>query len=110
MSDRSKRPRPGAPMAVGEALQRYLARVGLGSRLTQAQAVTDWPALVGPQIAAVTAPDKVAPDGTLFVRVTTSAWMTELQLMTPQILARVNAGRGAGRVKTIRWLLATDPR
>jgi len=30
--------------------------------------------------------------------------MNELQLMAPQIMAAVN-GRGAGRIKTIRWLL-----
>jgi hypothetical protein len=31
--------------------------------------------------------------------------MNELQLMTPDIMARINAGRGAGRIATIRWLL-----
>jgi predicted nucleic acid-binding Zn ribbon protein len=50
-------------------------------------------------------PESVTPDGTLFVRVTTSGWMTELQLMGPQIMAAINAGRGAGRIRTIRWLL-----
>jgi hypothetical protein len=33
--------------------------------------------------------------------------MTELQLMTPEIMARVNAGRDAGRVRSLRWLLST---
>ena len=65
-----------------------------------------WPRLVGPQIAAVTEPESVTPDGTLFVRVATSSWMNELQLMTPDIMARVNAGRGPGRITTIRWLLS----
>ena len=32
------------------------------------------------------------------------AWRNELQLMMPDLMARVNAGRGAGRIKTIRWL------
>ncbi len=32
--------------------------------------------------------------------------MNELQLMAPEILARVNAGRGAGRIAAIRWLLS----
>jgi predicted nucleic acid-binding Zn ribbon protein len=103
MTDRSKR---GRPVAVGEALQGYLARAGLARRVGQAQVIPDWPALVGPQIAAVAAPESVTPDGTLFVRVATSSWMTELQLMTPEILARVNAGRGPGRIATIRWLLS----
>jgi len=40
------------------------------------------------------------------VRVATSSWMNELQLMTPDIMARVNAGRGVGRITTIRWLLS----
>ena len=66
----------------------------------------EWPRLVGPQIAAVAAPESVTPDGVLFVRVATHGWMTELQLMTPEILARVNVGRGPGRITTIRWLLA----
>lgn len=101
-----KRVRKAAPVAVGDALQGYLARSGLATRLAQARAVTDWATLVGPQIAAVTQPDSVAPDGTLFVRVTTSAWMNELQLMMPDIMARLNAGRGSGRIRTIRWLLA----
>jgi len=87
-------------------LRSFLAKSGLGKRLAQAQVIPDWPGLVGPQIAAVTEPQSVTPDGTLFVRVTTSAWMTELQLMAPQIMAALNAGRGAGRIKTIRWLLS----
>ncbi len=98
--------RRGQPRAVGEALRSYLAKSGLGKRLAQAQAIPDWPQRVGAQIAAVTAPESVTPDGTLFVRVATSAWMTELQLMAPQVLAAVNAGRGAGRIKSIRWLLS----
>jgi predicted nucleic acid-binding Zn ribbon protein len=53
----------------------------------------------------VTQPESITPDGTMFVRVATSAWMNELQLMMPDIMARLNAGRGAGRIKTIRWLL-----
>jgi predicted nucleic acid-binding Zn ribbon protein len=100
MRDRSQT----KPMTIGDALKRYLAKAGLAKRVAQAQVIPDWPRLVGPQIAAVTAPESVAPDGTLFVRVATSAWMNELQLMAPQIMAAVN-GRG-GRIKTIRWLLS----
>lgn len=98
--DRKRR----APTAVGEALQGYLKRSGLASRLAQAQVVTEWAGLVGPQVAAVTTAESVSPDGTLFVRVATSAWRNELQLMMPELMARLNAGRGAGRIKTIRWL------
>lgn len=104
--DRLDRPKRGRPVAVGEALNGYLSRAGLAQRVAQAQVIPDWPGLVGPQIAAVATPESVTPDGVLFVRVTTSAWMNELQLMTPEIMARVNAGRGAGRIAAIRWLLS----
>lgn len=94
------------PTAVGEVLRAYLGRAGVGRRIEQAAVVAAWPQLVGPQIAAVTRAESVTPDGTLFVRVATSPWMNELQLLTPDIMARVNAGRGAGRIRTIRWLLS----
>ena len=102
MTDQERKRRK--PVAVGEALQRYLTRSGLGTRVAQAQVVAEWARLVGPQVAAVTSAESVSPDGTLFVRVATSAWRNELQLMMPELMARVNAGRGAGRIKTIRWL------
>jgi predicted nucleic acid-binding Zn ribbon protein len=98
--------RRGRPTAVADVVPAVLARAGLAERVARAQVVVEWPRLVGAQVAAVTAPESVTPDGTLFVRVATSAWMTELQLMAPQILGALNAGRGAGRIKTIRWLLA----
>ena len=104
MTDSKSGRRASPPTVVGEALQAYLTRSGLGARIAQARVITDWAALVGPQIAAVTTPESIAPDGTLFVRVATSAWRNELQLMMPDLMARVNAGRGAGRIKTIRWL------
>src|SRR5438270_12563050 len=98
--------RRGRPTAVGEALHSYLAKSGLVRRLAQAQVIPDWPRLVGPQIAAVTQPESVTPDGTLFVRVATSAWMNELQLMGPQVMTAVNGGSAGARIKTIRWLLS----
>jgi predicted nucleic acid-binding Zn ribbon protein len=101
-----RRKKPGSPTAVREVLDGYLTASGLGRRLAQAGVIPDWPRLVGAQIAAVTVPESVTPDGTLFVRVATSAWLNELQLLTPEIMARVNAGRGPGRLKTIRWLLS----
>lgn len=103
---RMKRKKQGNPVAVREVLDGYLAASGLGHRLAQARVIPEWRERVGPQIAAVTTPESVSPDGTLFVRVATSAWMNELQLQTPEIMARVNAGRGPGRLTGIRWLLS----
>lgn len=95
------RRRPPSP--IGEALTSYLKKSGFSKRLQQAGIIEEWAALVGPQIAAVTAPESVTQDGLLRVRVATAAWANELSLMTPRILARLNAGR-TGRVREIRWM------
>lgn len=100
MSNDRDRKRPPAPIA--EAIASFLRREGITRRVEQAGIVEEWAALVGPQIAAVTQPEAITPDGLLRVRVATAAWANELQLMTPRILARLNAGR-SGRVKEIRW-------
>jgi predicted nucleic acid-binding Zn ribbon protein len=92
-----------APSPIAEALASYLRRSGISKRIQQAGVIEAWPDLVGPQIASVTAPDSVTPDGVLRVRVATAAWANELSLMTPRILARLNTGR-QGRVKEIRWM------
>jgi predicted nucleic acid-binding Zn ribbon protein len=90
------------PTPLAEALTSYFRQAGLTKRVQQAGIIEEWAELVGPQIATVTAPDSITPDGVLRVRVVTAAWANELSLMTPRILARLNAGR-SGRVKQIRW-------
>ncbi|HEY7480817.1 MAG TPA: DUF721 domain-containing protein [Gemmatimonadales bacterium] len=91
------------PSTLADALASYLRRSGFAKRIQQAGVIEAWPELVGPQIAAVTVPESVTPDGVLRVRVATAAWANELSLMTPRILTRLNEGR-QGRVKEIRWV------
>jgi predicted nucleic acid-binding Zn ribbon protein len=91
------------PVALSDALTSFFKQAGLTKRVQQAGIIEDWASLVGPQIAAVTEPESVTPDGVLRVRVATAAWANELSLMAPKILARLNAGR-SGRVKEIRWM------
>lgn len=94
--------RAKAPTTFADALDAWLASSGLRKRLDLASAVAEWPDRVGPQIAAVTRAVAVTPDGTLVVRVASHPWATELGLMTPRILARLNGSR-SGRVQHIRW-------
>ncbi len=94
---------PRKPSPIADALASYLRQAGLVRRMQQAEIVEEWAELVGPQIAAVTEPESVTPDGLLRVRVATAAWANELSMMSPRILARLNTGR-AGRVKEIRWI------
>ena len=100
--------RRGKPTKLGEALAGFLKSAGLADRLGQADVVNAWPALVGERIAHAAAPESVTPDGTLFVRVKSSAWRQELSLMTPEVLTLLNADRTTGRIKRIRWLVGTE--
>ncbi|MFL5515234.1 MAG: DciA family protein [Gemmatimonadales bacterium] len=95
--------KPRRPTSLADALASYLKQSGFSKRLQQAGIIEAWAELVGPQIAAVTAPESVTPDGVLRVKVARAAWANELSLMSPRILARLNAGR-QGRVKEIRWV------
>jgi len=91
------------PVPLSDALTSYFKQAGITKRVQQAGIIEEWAVLVGPQIAAVTAPESITPDGVLRVRVATAPWANELSLMAPKILARLNAGR-SGRVKEIRWI------
>lgn len=92
-----------SPTRLGEALTEWVRKAGLVRRMDLASVVEDWPDRVGPQIAAVTRAEAVTPDGVLRVRVASAAWANELSLMTPRIIARLNAGR-SGRIREIRYL------
>jgi predicted nucleic acid-binding Zn ribbon protein len=91
------------PSALGDELGKWLQQSGLSARVEQAGVVPAWAGLVGPQIAAVTTPTAVTPDGTLMVQVTTNAWMHELSLMEPELLKALNADPARPRVRRIRW-------
>jgi predicted nucleic acid-binding Zn ribbon protein len=94
------------PQAIGDIVASWLGERGLAERVEQAAIIPDWPKLVGPQIAAVTTPQSISANGTLFVHVTTNAWMNELSLLEPELLRSLNADPKRTPVKRIRWLLA----
>jgi predicted nucleic acid-binding Zn ribbon protein len=95
---------PSKLIPLSEALGSFLRQAGLTKRVGQAGVLEEWPELVGQQIARVTQPESVSADGQLRVRVATAGWAAELQLMTPQILGRLNTNR-SGRITAIRWVV-----
>jgi predicted nucleic acid-binding Zn ribbon protein len=101
---RSPSSRADGPQPVGELLSRFLNRKGLAAKVEAASVVPGWAELVGPQIAAVTEPLRVS-DGTLFVAVETSAWIMELNLMKAEVLRRLNAGKRAGRITGVVFVM-----
>jgi predicted nucleic acid-binding Zn ribbon protein len=93
------------PERVSDVIAGYFEESGLAARVDQAAVIPEWPSLVGAQVAAVTQPRSVTPDGTLFVWVTTNAWMMELSLMEPELLRALNAKNDRLPVRRIRWQL-----
>ena len=94
--------KPAAAPSLGDIVSRVLEQAGLAERVEQAAVIPEWPGLVGPTIAAVTEPQAIAADGTLFVAVRTHAWMNELSLMEPELLRALNATDGRPRIQRIR--------
>jgi predicted nucleic acid-binding Zn ribbon protein len=104
MSNRKRKPE-----SIGSIVDNWLGASGLAARVDQAEVVPEWPMLVGPQIARVTTPQSVTANGTLFVAVTTSAWMNELSLLEPELLRSINSKAGRAPVTRIRWVLGRGP-
>ncbi len=84
-----------------DALDAYLSRAGLKRRLDQASVIPEWPELVGPKIAEVATPQVVLRGGVLVVTVNSSAWIQELQLMSPEILKKL--GQRGKKISRIVW-------
>ncbi len=72
-----------------------------------AQLLADWPQLAGPDLAARAAPVKFA-GGTLTLACTGPMAM-ELQLLAPQIIARLNLGLGHAMVERLRFIQQAPP-
>ena len=102
MSEQKKK----RPEALGNVVAKWLRSSGLSERVDQAAVIPEWPHLVGPQIAAVTTPRSITANGTLFVEVTTNAWMNELSWLEPELLRSIYATGARAAVLRIRWLLA----
>lgn len=98
MTGKKRRPRQ-----VGDVVRDVLSRSGMADRIAQAAVIPEWRALVGAQIANATEPLSVTPRGILFVAVKTNAWMTELSLLEPELLRRLNERTGRLQIKKIRW-------
>lgn len=106
MSERKKK----RPEPIGSIIAGVLGDRRLADRVKQATIIPEWPSLVGVQIAKVTTPESITANGTLFVRVTTNAWMNELSLLEPELLRSLNADSQRPAVRRIRWLLGPPSR
>lgn len=67
-----------------------------------------WAAIVGPEVAAHSAPESLT-EGRLRVAADSTAWATQLRLLAPALVARLNAELGHGSVLRIEVHGPTGP-
>jgi predicted nucleic acid-binding Zn ribbon protein len=83
---RKRPPRVGGAQTASQAVAAALALHGITDQVRAGRVLTEWSDLVGPKIAQRSRPDGVT-DRMLWVEVATSAWLHELNLLRPQLLA-----------------------
>lgn len=109
---RKKKPRPrrpgrqgdagrGDPMPLGDALERVISERGWSAEVNVHLLMGRWAELVGPMVAEHSAPEAYA-DRVLVVRTSSTAWASQLRLMAPQLLAKMNASLGDGTIKRVQ--------
>ena len=89
---------------LGEVLGNSLKRLDLSYRLSEYGVWPVWNEVVGKTIAANAQPEKIR-NGTLFVKVTSSVWMQQLQFMKEMIAEKLNHRLNREVVKNIFFVV-----
>ncbi|QCX26109.1 DUF721 domain-containing protein [Nocardioides jishulii] len=91
------------PQPLGSTLDRLVANRGWDTDLKVQGVFGQWPSLVGREVADHCTPETLT-DGKLVVRTDSTAWATQLRLLAPSIVRRLNQELGHGTVLLIEVL------
>jgi predicted nucleic acid-binding Zn ribbon protein len=91
------------PQLLGSQLDRLVADQGWELELRVRGVFARWPALVGPEVGAHSTPETFT-EGKLVVRADSTAWATQLGLLAPAVVRRLNEELGDGTVTLIEVL------
>ncbi|MFE9684526.1 DUF721 domain-containing protein [Streptomyces sp. NPDC006285] len=93
------------PMALGSAINRLITERGWETPAAVGGVMGRWPQIVGDDLAKHCVPEKYDDDErVLVVRCDSTAWATNLRLLAPQLVARLNQDLGHGTVRLIKVL------
>ena len=81
------------PQLIGPVLAGYVAERGWQRPLAEARVFAEWSALVGAEVAAHCSPQSLT-EGELRIAAESTAWATQLRLLSGQLLARLVAELG----------------
>jgi predicted nucleic acid-binding Zn ribbon protein len=96
------------PQAVGSLLDRVIQEKGWSKELGVASLMGHWADFVGEANAQHTTPERFR-DGELTVRAESTAWATQLRLMAPLVVAKLNASLGEETVRFVKILGPKTP-
>jgi predicted nucleic acid-binding Zn ribbon protein len=88
------------PQLLGSQLDRLVADRGWELDLRMRGVFARWPELVGPEVGSHCSPESFV-DGRLVVRTDSTAWATQLTLLAPTVVRRLNEELGEGTVTVI---------
>ncbi len=93
------------PLPLGAAINRLITERGWEAPAAVGGVMGRWPQLVGPEVAQHCEPQRYDEDArVLTVCCDSTAWATQLRLLAPQLVARLNADLGHGTVRTLKVL------
>lgn len=102
LADQSRDGRNGRdPALLGDQMDRLLLDRGWNVDVAVGSVMGRWPAIVGTEVAAHCTPVTFS-DGTLTVRADSTAWATQLRLMSSSILGRLETEVGKDTVTELR--------
>jgi predicted nucleic acid-binding Zn ribbon protein len=91
------------PMTLGAAVSRLITERGWEAPAAVGGVMGRWPELVGAEVAQHCEPVSYdEEERTLLVRCDSTAWATQLRLLAPRLVARLNEELGQGTVKVIK--------
>ncbi|MDG4857442.1 DciA family protein, partial [Streptomyces sp. T-3] len=91
------------PLPLGAAINRLITERGWETPAAVGGVMGRWPQIVGEDLAKHCVPQKYDEDErVLTVQCDSTAWATQLRLLAPQLVARLNQDLGQGTVKLIK--------
>lgn len=88
--------------SLGDALIKAFRELGLEKKVKQGILISNWPDIVGQQIAQVTKAEKVE-DGILIVKCNHSVWRNELYFQKKVLIKKLNKIAGEKLIRDIRF-------
>ncbi len=98
-----------APSAVADLLESTFKSYHLQKKMRQYSFFTDWPKIVGEDVARICQPEKIVFGRILVVRVLDASWAQELSLQKAAYLARLRALPTGPAIEDIRFVVSGQP-